>query len=97
MNGFSDYAEFFKKEGNEKEARLYSFLGTCDEEDFCYLFDSTAFNDIAKAYLRKTVKELVEEDVIDEEQAQDIRRRFVLLFDLLSAKQVLDMAQKAQN
>ena len=39
------------KETAEKEIRIYEFLATCDVDDFCQMVDSSAFNDIIKAYL----------------------------------------------
>ena len=48
-------AGIISKEEADKECRIYDFLGTCDDEDFYRLFDSTAFNEIAKSYMRLTV------------------------------------------
>lgn len=97
MNGYKVMADSYRKaaeEGQisreqvEKDCRIFDFLATCDNEDICRLFDSTAFNEIAKSYMRLAVKELVEEGVIDEEQGQAVRNRFSLLFSEKTAKDV---------
>ncbi len=90
MNGFTMQAESYRlaaehgkidKEYAEKQARIFDFLGTCDQDDFYRLFDSSAFNEIACSYLRLAVRELVEEGTIDEDQGKAVRNRFRLLFD----------------
>ena len=64
MNGYSIIADNYRhlmeqgkisKETAEKEIRIYEFLATCDETDKCIMVDSSAFNDIIKAYLRMAV------------------------------------------
>ena len=98
MNGFKILSDSYRqaaeqgkisKEQADKECRIYDFLASCDEEDICNLFDSSAFNDIAKGYMRKAVTELIAEGVIDEEQGQSVRNRYALLFDEKGAKDVL--------
>lgn len=98
MNGYELMSNSYKKaaaegkisiETAEKECRIFDFLATCDEDDICKLFDSSAFNEIAKSYMRITVRELVSEDTITEEQAKAIRNRFSLLFDEKRAKDVI--------
>lgn len=90
MNGFRLMADSYRKaaeegkiskEQAEKECRIFDFLATCDHDDICRLFDSSAFNEIAKSYLRIAVRELVAEGTIDEDQAVAVRNRFSLLFD----------------
>ncbi len=99
MNGFAIFSESYKellsqglisREEAEKKCKVYDFLTTCDDEDICNLFDSSAFNDIAKSYLRRAVKELVDEGTIDEEQGIAVRNRFRLLFDEKRAKEVCE-------
>lgn len=98
MNGFELSAESLRrmgakgiipKEQVDKECRLLDFLATCSNEDICIMFDSTAFNEIAKSYLRKAVKELTDEGEIDEEQAIAVRNRYSLLFDEKRASEIL--------
>ena len=99
MNGYEIMSNSYKKaaeegkvskETAEKECRIFDFLATCDEEDVCRLFDSSAFNEIAKSYLRIALKELVAEETITEEQAKAVKNRFRLLFDEKQAKDVCE-------
>lgn len=98
MNGFKLMADSYRKaaedgkiykEEADKNIRIFEFLATCDEDDFCMLFDSSAFNEIAKSYLRLTVSELISEDMIDKDQGRAVRNRFSLLFDEKKASEVI--------
>ena len=98
MNGFTLLADaqrkavekgLISKEESDKKCRVYDFLATCDQEDFCNLFDSSAFNEIAKSYLRIAIRELTDEGTIDEEQAQAVRNRYSLLFSEKQAHEVI--------
>ena len=98
MNGFKVMADSYRKSASEgqitqeqadKDCRIFDFLATCDQDDFCRLFDSSAFNEITKSYLRIAVKELTDEGTIDEEQAKAVRNRFSLLFDEKRANEVI--------
>ena len=64
MNGYTLMADSYRKlmsEGKidkdtaEKEIRIYEFLGSCDETDLCRMVDSSAFNDIIRAFLNMAV------------------------------------------
>ena len=64
MNGFTMMADSYKKLMNdgkiekdvaEKEIRIYEFLATCSQDDFCRMVDSSAFNDIIRAFLKMAV------------------------------------------
>ena len=81
MNGFQIMAETLRKNGQERKAELYEFLGGCTDEDINTLFDSSAFNEIAKGYLSRACDEL--------EQEAKVRRRFALLFSEIAAKDVI--------
>lgn len=100
MNGYKLMADSYReaaekgiisKEEAEKIARNYDYLAGCDTEDIYNLFDSSAFNEIAKSYLRIAAKELIEEGTIDEEQGRAIRNRFSLLFSEKQAKEVCEI------
>jgi hypothetical protein len=82
------FAETFRKHGQERKAELYEYLGECSYEDICNLYNSTAFNEIAKGYMRLAVKELESEGVLDEEQARAVRNRFAFLHDEKQAQEV---------
>lgn len=99
MNGFKLMADSYRKVAEEgkiskeqadKVCRIFDFLSTCDDDDFYKLFDSSAFNEIAKSYMRLAVKELVSEGTIDEDQGKAVRNRFSLLFDEKQAKDVCE-------
>ncbi len=98
MKGFTILSDSYKKalsqgqisrEEAEKKCRVYDFLASCDQNDFCNMFDSSAFNEIAKSYMRLAVRELTDEGTIDEEQALAVRNRFSLLFDEKQAREVI--------
>lgn len=95
MNGFSvmadEYRELMKrgridKETAEKEIRVYDFLGTCNSDDLCRMVDSSAFNDIIRAYVEMAVKNAD----IDEDSRNKVVGQLRWLFDEKTAKQVLE-------
>lgn len=97
MNGYILMAESYRKaagEGKadageaERKARLYDFLGACTDNDIYTLFDSTAFNEIAKAYMRKAVARLIDNGTIDAEQGQAVRNEYAYMFSIMTAKEV---------
>ncbi|MBQ6090007.1 MAG: hypothetical protein IJL07_01940 [Lachnospiraceae bacterium] len=99
MNGFTIMAESYRKavdqnqisrEEAEPKIRAYDFLGSCSGDDFYTLFDSSAFNEIAKSYMRLAVRELVEDGTLDEDQGTAVRNRFAFLFDEKQAKEVCE-------
>lgn len=97
MNGFILMAESMRKaaaEGTintveaEKKARIYEFLATCDTDDIYTLFDSTAFNEIAKDYMRTAVRHLIDKGTIDDEQGKAVRNEYAFLFSEKTAKEI---------
>lgn len=97
MNGFQIIADNYRKSASEgkinkdeaeKKARVYDFLGTCDTDDFYTLFDSTAFNEVSKGYMRTAVKRLITQGVIDEEQGRAVRNEYSFLFDEKTAREI---------
>lgn len=97
MNGYKVMAESYRKAAEEgkiskeeaaKDCRIFDFLASCTQEDIFKLFDSGAFNEIAKSYMRIAVKELIEEEEIEEEQGRAVRNRFSLLFSEKTASEV---------
>lgn len=96
-NGFSIMAAAFRKAADmgeldpneaEKKARIYDFLAACDTDDIYCLFDSTAFNEIAKDYMREAVKRLEGNGTIDAEQAAAVRNEFAFLFSEKTAAEI---------
>lgn len=74
------------KETAEKEMRVLDFLATCDTDDFCRLVDSSAFNDIIRGYVRLAV----ESADIDEESKEKVINQLRWIFDMKTAKEVLN-------
>lgn len=99
MNGFSMLADSYRraaeegkvtKEYADKECKALDFLATCDEDDFYHLFDSSAFNEIMMSYIRRAVKELADEEVIDDEQGIAVRNRVNILLSEKTAKEICE-------
>ena len=74
------------KEDAEKEIRIYEFLSTCDSDDICRMVDSTAFNEIIRAYLKMAVKTAD----IDEDIQEKVINQLRWIFDEKQAKEVLE-------
>ena len=97
MNGFKIMSDSYRKASEkgqidkvkaDKLCKVLDFLATCDDTDICNMFDSSAFNEIAKSYLRIAVKELIDEGVLDDEQGKSVRSRYSLLLDEKTSKEV---------
>ena len=95
MNGYIMQAETYKilaergqipKEEAERKRAVYDFLGTIEKSQRYDLFDSSAFNDIVKAYVRLALKNTE----IDEEKTEEIMQELRWLFDTKSSKEVLE-------
>ena len=69
-----------------KEIRVYDFLATCDSDDLCRMVDSSAFNDIIRAYLKMAVQSAD----IDEDSRNKVVGQLRWLFDEKMAKEVLE-------
>ena len=70
----------------DREIRVYDFLTTCDSDDLCRMVDSSAFNDIIRAYLKMAVQSAD----IDEDAREKVVGQLRWLFDEKTAKQVLE-------
>lgn len=95
VNGYTMMADSYRtlmkqgkidKETADKEIRVYDFLGTCDSDDLCRMVDSSAFNDIIRAYVEMAVKNAD----IDEDSRNKVVGQLRWLFDEKTAKQVLE-------
>ena len=94
MNGYTLMAESYRKLMNEgkiekeiaeKEIRIYEFLATCDVDDFCNMVDSSAFNDIIRAFLKMAV----DNANIDEKSKGKVISQLRWIFSEKSAKEIL--------
>ena len=95
MNGYKMIADDYKKmiedrcvakEEVEKEIRIYEFLATCDIDDFCIMVDSSAFNDIIRAFLKLVLNNAN----IDEKARESALNELRWIFDGKSAREVLN-------
>lgn len=95
MNGYTMMADSYRKLMNdgtidkdsaEKSIRIYEFLATCDKDDLCQMVDSSAFNDIIRAFLKM---EVVNAE-LEEEQQDKVLNQLRWIFDEKSAKEVLE-------
>lgn len=95
MNGFKLMADSYRKlmnegkidkETAEKEIRVFDFLATCDNDDFCTMVDSSAFNDIIRAYLKMAV----DNAGIGDKEKEKVINQLRWIFDEKQAKEVLE-------
>ena len=95
MNGFKIMADSYKQlveqgKMTEEQARrsieIYEILASCDKDDFCQMVDSSAFNDIIRAFLTKAIKSAE----LDEMSENKVMKELQHLFDDLSAKEILN-------
>lgn len=95
MNGYEMMADSYRqlvkqgkigKETADREIRVYDFLATCDSDDLCRMVDSSAFNDIIRAYLKTAVQSAD----IDEDAREKVVGQLRWLSDEKTAKEVLE-------
>ena len=75
-----------EKEVAEKEIRIYEFFATCNIDDFCSMVDTSAFNDIIRAFLKMAVINAG----IKEEEQDEILNQLRWIFSEKQAKEVLN-------
>lgn len=93
MNGFVLMADSYRQaadqgEMNRAEAeskiRIFDFFATCSQDDFYFMVDTSAFNDIIRDYL-KTALQNAE---ADEEMTSKVMNELHWLFSEKTAKEV---------
>lgn len=94
MNGFTMLADSYRtlvKQGKlteeqaKRDIEIFDFLATCNQDDFCRMVDSSAFNDIIKAYIELAVKNAG----IDKKSQEKVINQSHWIFDEKNAKEVL--------
>lgn len=100
MNGFQMQADTYRnlletdktldREAIQKRIKAYDFLATCDREEALALFDSSAFNDVVKGYLKMAVDHLELEDDVRKDLRSELLNEFRYLFDTVRAGQAED-------
>ena len=95
MNGFAlmadsyrkavDHSEIEKEQG-EAKIRIFDFLATCSQDDFYFMVDSSAFNDIIKDYLRTALQKAG----ADEDITRNVMNELRWLFSEKTAKEVCE-------
>ena len=81
MNGYKLISDAHRQAGDEQACKVYDFLATCNEGDIYTLFDSGAFNSIAKSYVRCAVSQLVKDGTLDDKKAEAVCAQFSELFE----------------
>ena len=83
MNGYTMLAESYKKllkegkvteEEAKKNIKVMEFLAECSEEEINIMFDSAAFNEIMKAYVRRAINNA---DLGEEEEKEEIKSKIM--------------------
>lgn len=83
MNGYTMLAESYKKllqegkvteEEAKKNIKVMEFLAECSEEEINIMFDSAAFNEIMKEYVRRAINNA---DLGEEEKKEEIKSKIM--------------------
>ena len=94
MNGYEILAQGYKqlvKQGEmteeqaQPEIRILDFLGECSQDDIYRLVDSSAFNDIIKAYCRKALQSAE----VDEKTTDAVMGELRWLFETTNSKEIM--------
>lgn len=96
MNKYSMMAESYRslleqgkidKETADKYIKVYEFLAACDRDDFYIMVDSSAFNDIIRAYLKEAVEDTAE---IEANAKDRILEQLDCIFDERITQEVME-------
>lgn len=95
MNGFKMMADSYRhlvemgkitEDQAQRDIEIYDFLATCNQDDFCRMVDSSAFNDIIRAFLKLAMKNAELDELAEDKVLNQLR----WIFDEKSAKEVLE-------
>ena len=95
MNGFALMADSYRKAADQGEIdrtqadakiRIFDFLATCSQDDFYFMVDSSAFNDIIRDYLRTALQNAE----ADEEMISNVMNELRSLFSEKTAKEICE-------
>lgn len=95
MNGYSMMADSYRtlvqqgkltQEQAQKDIDIYDFFAKCDENDFCTMVDTSAFNSIIKAYCEKALNEAE----VSEEVSDRVMNELRYIMDTQTAKEVIE-------
>ena len=95
MNGYEIMADSYRtlvKQGKitqeqaQKDIDIFEFFSKCDNNDFCRMVDTTAFNSIIKAYCKKAL----EEAEVGEKTADRVMDELRYIMDTRTAREVIE-------
>ena len=95
MNGFALMADSYRNAADqgdinkmeaEAKIRIYDFLATCSQDDFYFMVDSSAFNDIIRDFLRTALQNAG----ADEELTGKVMNELRWLFSEKTAKEICE-------
>ena len=95
MNGFTLMADSYHKaadqgeidkEQAEAKIRIFDFLATCSQDDFYFMVDSSAFNDIIRDFLKTALQNAG----ADEEMTGKVLNELRWLFSEKTAKEICE-------
>lgn len=95
MNGYGMLAESYRtlvkqgkltEEDAQKDIDIFEFFSKCDEKDFCRMVDTSAFNQIIKAYCAKALQEAD----VDEKMADRVMDELRYIMDTHTAREVIE-------
>lgn len=95
MNGYEIVAQGYKQlveqgkmtaEEAQPEIRVLDFLGACDPDDIYRMVDSSAFNDIIKAFCKKALHGAN----VDQDTSDRVMDELRWLMDTMTSKEVSD-------
>lgn len=99
MNGYQIHSQTYKdylekhpeepeevKAGMQRKIKALDFLADCTEEERLELFNSTAFNDVVKGYVKRACDNLE----LEEDTRRELLNELRYLFDTMTADQAED-------